>query len=167
MLGTCKAAAEPTLQPQVELGWIAAPLNFMDFWPVLAKGGDSSFEVLFGMWCSCFWAPPHLQHQPFMSSGEKLAPGECHRGGLRAGPGGLAWRGGCRSSWEDPAGFESDAGRGAAERRRKMRVCLLFHVLSNFRNSHFSFHFGFKKQKPPTFWEVQSIGIAWAKGTLL
>lgn len=53
---------------------------------------------------------------------------------------------GRRASWEDPAGFQSDAGGGTAERRRKMRVCLLFQVLSNFRKPHFSFHFGFKKQ---------------------
>lgn len=58
---------------------------------------------------------------------------------------------GRRASWEDPAGFQSDAGGGAAERKRKMRVCLLFQVLSNFRKPHFSFHFGFKKTKLPPF----------------
>lgn len=39
----------------IQLRWISTHLNLPHFWPVLAKGRDSSSEALLGMWHSCFW----------------------------------------------------------------------------------------------------------------
>lgn len=41
----------------IQLGWVSTHLNRLHFWPVWAKGRDSSSEVLLGMWHLCFWSP--------------------------------------------------------------------------------------------------------------